>query len=87
MYGTEKITFCLNKYFNKNNINVRIIKTLQVPKTFHCRFNVQSRTYIYRLAILKEKYLTQNSNIHLCYVPIEEYGRCHFLWYFFLVIN
>lgn len=76
-YNTRAITSVLNKYFTKNDLDIRIINTNIVPDTFHCRFNAISRTYLYKLAIAQnmESQLPLTSPI-----PIESLRRCHFVW-------
>lgn len=79
-YEPEGITTTLNKYFYKENIEIRVLKTRQVSNSFHCRYHAKSRTYLYRLAILKQEYFDR-PNMYTYHIPIEEYSRCHFLWY------
>ncbi|XP_025832045.1 tRNA pseudouridine synthase-like 1 [Agrilus planipennis] len=74
-FDPEHITFGINKFFNKVNVPVRILKTFIVPTTFHCRYNAISRTYLYKLAVInnyKNSILTE-------YIPIEDYDRCLYI--------
>lgn len=52
--NSEKLTRKLNQYFCKSDIPIRILCTRIVPSTFHSRFDVNSRSYLYRLAVLKK---------------------------------
>lgn len=78
-YTTTGITTVLNKFFMKENLRIRIIESKQVPNNFHCRFNAKSRTYLYRLAVLKNQYI-KYPNMYLYKIPIEEIDRCYFIW-------
>jgi len=45
------ITKNLNSWLLKRNYDIRVNKTCGVPATFHCRHDVTSRFYLYKLAI------------------------------------
>ncbi|XP_050501442.1 tRNA pseudouridine synthase-like 1 [Diabrotica virgifera virgifera] len=75
-YHPNSITLCLNKYFNKDEVPIRILKTYNVPESFHCRQNALSRTYLYRLMIAPTENLHAAPSIN--YIPIEEWDRCLF---------
>ncbi|XP_056639491.1 tRNA pseudouridine synthase A isoform X2 [Diorhabda sublineata] len=75
-FDPPTITLCLNKYFEREDVPIRILKTYNVPETFHCRYNALSRTYLYRLIIAPAN--AENLNIHYRYIPIEEWRRCLF---------
>lgn len=80
-FADFKITNLLNKLFHKNELPIRVLKTTQVPDTFHCRYNAKSRSYLYRIAVAKtnpevETDLKKNFN---AFIPIEELERCFFI--------
>ncbi|EFA10606.2 tRNA pseudouridine synthase-like 1 [Tribolium castaneum] len=77
-YEPKTITICLNRYFDKNEVPIRVIKTYWVPPDFHCRHTAISRTYLYRIAIAKTG-VTEHATI-LNLLPIEEYQRCLFFY-------
>ncbi|KAG5892432.1 hypothetical protein JTB14_003367 [Gonioctena quinquepunctata] len=76
IYEPQSVTLCLNRYFLKQDVPIRILKTFIVPNAFHCRFNAISRSYLYRLIISNR---TLNRNPLINYIPIEEWQRCVFL--------
>ncbi|XP_018578535.1 tRNA pseudouridine synthase-like 1 isoform X2 [Anoplophora glabripennis] len=76
VYEPRSITLCLNRYFKKQEVPIRIIKTHIVPQTFHSRHNAISRTYLYRMVIAKADSMNVAPNLH--YIPIEEWDRCLF---------
>ncbi|XP_013140068.1 PREDICTED: tRNA pseudouridine synthase-like 1 isoform X2 [Papilio polytes] len=83
-YGTkvfdpEYITYELNKFFYKNETSIHVKKCLRVSDDFSARFNALSRTYLYRLAVVKPDIVLPESNIISSYIPIEEWKRCHFI--------
>ncbi|XP_071446724.1 tRNA pseudouridine synthase-like 1 isoform X2 [Hetaerina americana] len=56
------------------------IKNIQaVPDTFHARFSAKSRTYLYRLAILKPCQCQDAINQYSISVPMGEWKRCCFI--------
>lgn len=75
-YNPRAVTLCLNKYFKKEDLPIRIIKTNIVPETFHSRHSAISRTYLYRMAIAKAH--SMNVAPHSHYIPIEEWDRRFF---------
>lgn len=75
-YDPSVITFRLNKHFNKTGTPIRILKTYLVPNEFSSRHAI-SRTYMYRLAVVRAE--TETSNL-MEHIPIEELGRCLFVW-------
>lgn len=77
-YNPKLITITLNRYFIKSSVPIRILKTYLVPSTFNCRRNVVSRTYLYRLCVVKSARL--NAANYLNHLPIEELERCLFIW-------
>lgn len=78
VYDPRTVTICLNKYFKKEELPIRIIKTHIVPETFHSRHSAISRTYLYRMTIVKAH--SMNVAPHSHYIPIEEWGRSLFYW-------
>ncbi|CAG9585795.1 unnamed protein product [Danaus chrysippus] len=69
----------INKYFFDNNISIHVKKCLQVNDDFSARHSALSRTYLYRLAVIKpEIKLEEKINIATL-IPIEEWRRCHFI--------
>ncbi|XP_037973651.2 tRNA pseudouridine synthase-like 1 [Plutella xylostella] len=80
IYNPADITFRVNKYFFKNEICVSVKNTIRVNDDFNARFNAKSRTYLYRLAILKNNFPRPAENLSIAsYIPLEEWKRCHFL--------
>lgn len=81
----EHVTHALNKHFKKGNIEIRILNTEHVPDTFHCRYGVNQRTYLYRLAVSKKNYLpdtdsdSRQKQFLQKFIPIEEQFRCFYL--------
>ncbi|KAF5306194.1 hypothetical protein FQR65_LT07471 [Abscondita terminalis] len=75
-YEPGVITGCLNQYFFKNKLPIRILKTYLVPSDFHCRHNAISRTYLYRLIVINNH--KKSLHVHL---PIEEFHRSLFISY------
>ncbi|GAB6018613.1 hypothetical protein CHUAL_000298 [Chamberlinius hualienensis] len=74
------LVFKLNKLLRESNVDdVRINQIIPVPKTFHARFNVVRRIYLYRLAVLnpeveKDPYLARHYESCL---PVSELFRIH----------
>ncbi|XP_044260893.1 tRNA pseudouridine synthase-like 1 [Tribolium madens] len=77
-YEPKTITICLNRFFTKNEVPIRVIKTFWVPPDFHCRHTPISRTYLYRIATAKTEILENATLFNL--LPIEEYQRCLFIY-------
>ncbi|XP_028172181.1 tRNA pseudouridine synthase-like 1 [Ostrinia furnacalis] len=78
IYDPPHICYVLNKYFYNTNSSIFVKKCLRVPDDFNARFKALSRTYLYRLAVLKkDKVLPEHSCI-ASHIPIEEWKRCHF---------
>ncbi|XP_050078056.1 tRNA pseudouridine synthase-like 1 isoform X1 [Anopheles maculipalpis] len=81
-YTVDRITQTLNRAFERDGQSLRIISTVHVPLTFHARLCAKSRTYLYRLAVLKREYSCDPSRLHhphTRFIPIEEHDRCYFL--------
>ncbi|CAH1154095.1 unnamed protein product [Phaedon cochleariae] len=77
IYDPCSVTICLNKYFGKEDVPIRILRTRIVPESFNSRHNAISRTYLYRLMIAKANKLNVAPNLN--YIPIEELNRCLFI--------
>lgn len=77
-YNPTSVTLMLNKFFQKKSIPIRLLNTYLVPNNFHCRKNAISRTYMYRLVIIKGDLLHVAPVRH--HIPIEEYDRALFIW-------
>lgn len=80
-YDPKIITNLLNRNFYHTSNHIRVINSIIVPDTFHCRFSAKSRSYLYRIAVAKERIVTEtNIKAHYFrYVPIEEIDRCYFV--------
>lgn len=79
IYEPNNITYQLNKYFFKNNISIYVKKCLRVSDDFNARRKAISRTYLYRLAVIKKDIVIPEYVSIASYIPIEEWKRCHFL--------
>uniref|UniRef100_A0A182JTT6 tRNA pseudouridine synthase n=1 Tax=Anopheles christyi TaxID=43041 RepID=A0A182JTT6_9DIPT len=80
-YDADRITKVLNRAFEKDAQSLRILSTMHVPLTFHARLCAKSRTYLYRLAVLKREYscTSGGQQPHARFIPIEEQDRCYFV--------
>ncbi|KAG6448702.1 tRNA pseudouridine synthase-like 1 [Manduca sexta] len=78
IYDPNYVTYSMNRVFNKNDCSILVKKCLRVSDNFHARFKALSRTYLYRLAILKEGVNIPEKESIASYIPIEELNRCHF---------
>lgn len=82
-YNPYYITYYLNSCFFKYDIPIRINNCYLVPPDldFHCRFSATSRTYVYRLAVLKQEKFDERppDQFDPFFIPIEETDRCFFL--------
>ncbi|CAH2074644.1 unnamed protein product, partial [Iphiclides podalirius] len=79
IYDPEHIVYELNKFFYKNEASIYIKKCLRVSDDFSARFNAISRTYLYRLAVLKQDIVLPEKSVISCYMPIEEWKKCYFI--------
>lgn len=81
-YHEDAFAVTLNRFFFGERLPIRLLSAQHVPDTFHCRYNAQSRTYLYRLATPKAdaKPLELQSQLqcHTKFIPIEEIDRCYF---------
>ncbi|XP_017778958.1 PREDICTED: tRNA pseudouridine synthase-like 1 [Nicrophorus vespilloides] len=75
-YPPESLTVVLNKYFIRHELPIRVIRTYCVPPDFHSR-NAESRTYMYRLGIIKSENINENNVLKQ--IPIEEIERVSFI--------
>uniref|UniRef100_A0AAG5CUY7 tRNA pseudouridine synthase n=1 Tax=Anopheles atroparvus TaxID=41427 RepID=A0AAG5CUY7_ANOAO len=80
-YDVDRITKQLNRSFERDAQSLRILSTVHVPLTFHARLCAKSRTYLYRLAVLKKEFARDHArqHPHSRFIPIEEHDRCYFL--------
>ncbi|XP_049534644.1 tRNA pseudouridine synthase-like 1 [Anopheles darlingi] len=80
-YDEDRITQTINRACERDGHALRIISTIRVPDTFHARLSAKSRTYLYRLAVLKAGALGGHGDQHphLRFIPIEEQDRCYFI--------
>ncbi|KAI5635469.1 tRNA pseudouridine synthase domain-containing protein [Phthorimaea operculella] len=80
IYDPVSIAYELNKAFYKTNTSITVKKCIRVGDTFSARYNAIRRTYLYRLAVLKDDVIPPEE--YTCigsYIPIEEWKRCHFI--------
>jgi len=54
-FPPTEITKMVNMWMIKKDLDIRIRKTLAVPPTFHSRYDVARRSYLYRLAIVPQE--------------------------------
>ena len=81
-YPASAITTILNKNFNRNNLPIRILKTIDVPDTFHCRYNANARSYLYRIAVAKNGPIDSDKITYeklTAHIPIEDIDRCFYI--------
>ncbi|KAF7273906.1 hypothetical protein GWI33_013407 [Rhynchophorus ferrugineus] len=76
IFEPQNITLCLNRYFTKEELPIRVLSTKLVLNDFHCKKSAISRTYLYRVILLK--YDEDITTTLLRFLPIEEFKRCHF---------
>ncbi|XP_053693104.1 tRNA pseudouridine synthase-like 1 isoform X1 [Sabethes cyaneus] len=79
-YDEVKVTQCLNRALGSQELPIRIINTQLVPMTFHARMCAKSRTYLYRLGVLRRRFC-EGPSMHALnrFIPIEEHDRCYFI--------
>jgi len=51
-FPPTEITKMVNMWMIKKDLDIRVRKTMAVPPTFHSRYDVARRSYLYRLAIV-----------------------------------
>lgn len=79
-YKTHKLTQRLNRAFGAQGLPLRILDTKLVPMTCHARLCAKSRTYLYRLGVLKPQFCVDPHMHPLSrFVPIDEHDRCYFI--------
>lgn len=78
VYCPINIVNTLNKFLIRNNQTVVINKCVRVPDDFDSRRQAISRTYLYRLAVVKKGVVLPATGI-LPLIPVEEWRRCHFI--------
>ncbi|XP_023952533.2 tRNA pseudouridine synthase-like 1 isoform X2 [Bicyclus anynana] len=79
IYDPHYITYEMNKFFFHNELSIYVRKCLRVNDNFSARFNAVSRTYLYRLAVLKPEVEEEEKGVIASFIPIEEWKRCHFI--------
>ncbi|XP_050345149.1 tRNA pseudouridine synthase-like 1 isoform X2 [Nymphalis io] len=80
IYDTQFIIHEMNSFFFRNRISIYVKNCLRVNDDFNARFIATSRTYLYRLAILKpEVQIDENNYTIPSLTPIEEWKRCDFI--------
>ncbi|XP_058449888.1 tRNA pseudouridine synthase-like 1 isoform X2 [Malaya genurostris] len=80
LYSEDTITRQLNRSFKSQALPVRILSTRLVPKSFSARLHAKSRTYIYRLGVLKPQFCDKpDAHPFNRFLPIEENDRCYFI--------
>lgn len=75
------ITKSLNATLQAWNEQIRILKTTPINNDFDSRREAIGRTYLYRIAVCKEKVpagIKPKTFKHQIFIPIEESFRCHF---------
>lgn len=80
-YDPNVITYLLNRNFYHSSNHIRVLNSIIVPDTFHCRYNAKSRSYVYRIAVAKEN-INPEIDVkahYFNYIPIEEIDRCYFI--------
>ena len=60
----KNITFSLNNRLRKCNIDIEVLKTVAIHGSFHPRLNVNSRTYLYRFAVVRHDKLKKYSDLY-----------------------
>lgn len=89
-YNNEKLMRKLNRYFSNSNLSIRILSAEIVPQTFHARYNVKSRSYLYQLAVLRNPISEWNRDdnddilepdgklLSIQSIPMEDHKRCYY---------
>ncbi|CAB3382830.1 Hypothetical predicted protein [Cloeon dipterum] len=73
----------VNRYFLKNQCDIRVSDVRIVPEEFHARHSAQSRSYLYRFAVIKPEAQCLDPKIygkHFHPTPIVENNRCYFVF-------
>ncbi|KDR22354.1 hypothetical protein L798_02012, partial [Zootermopsis nevadensis] len=79
-YDPAHLTVAYNRYFINANVDLRVQSVHIVPETFHARYSVKSRTYLYRLAVRNPDAPPLNkSSAYMAEIPFVEWNRCHFI--------
>ncbi|XP_065088408.1 tRNA pseudouridine synthase-like 1 [Ochlerotatus camptorhynchus] len=79
-YKTNKLTQGLNRTFGSQGLPIRILDTKLVPMSCHARLCAKSRTYLYRLGVMKREFC-HDPQMHPFsrFIPIDEHDRCYFV--------
>ncbi|XP_039439852.1 tRNA pseudouridine synthase-like 1 isoform X1 [Culex pipiens pallens] len=80
-YEPDKVTQGLNRTFGSQKIPIRVLRTRHVPLSFHARLCAKSRTYLYRVGVLRPEFCDDPEQIHpfTRFIPIDEHDRCYFI--------
>lgn len=75
----EYIVGSLNKKFEFKRIDMRALSAEPIADDFIIRKNVAQRTYLYRLAIIKQKYKKLDMKDRVLSRPLEDLNRCLYI--------
>lgn len=81
----NEIIYSLNRKFAFKNIDLRANSIEPIENDFDIRGNVAFRTYLYRLAVLKNQYKHIGMKNKAIFRPLEEYNRCLYIEYVIVV--
>ncbi|KAK7081565.1 tRNA pseudouridine synthase-like 1 [Halocaridina rubra] len=76
-YPPKLITKVLNSLFIKENVDIRVRHTREVPSNFHSRFHAAGRSYLYRLAVIKPESEDGQALHYKQYLPPAELHRLY----------
>ncbi|XP_068200309.1 tRNA pseudouridine synthase A [Palaemon carinicauda] len=74
-YDPEYVTGTLNKYFVRENVDIRVHRTVAVPSGFHARYHAAGRSYLYRIAVLKPDIIVRKKWQIQAFLPSVELNR------------
>jgi len=60
----RELTKAVNAWMMKKDFDIRLRKTLAVPPEFNSRYNVSSRSYLYKLAVIPNELSVGNDMFH-----------------------
>ncbi len=65
----SKLNLAINSFLKKNNNKITILESSEVEKSFHARFSVKKKTYLYKILNRKtDSYLLKNK---LWFIPVK----------------
>ena len=71
MYPSPRaVTKAANSYLDKRNFDIRVTRTLGVPASFHCRYDVLNRSYLFKLAIFPQHDKVIDQRFHP-FIPVR----------------